>query len=159
MRRGRCLLLTLLTMIISGMTGCDSDDNLPIYGTYTMDELIYHSSLNPSTYDQTAKQLEDAQFIIKEKEFQVKTTERIYEITKPVYVTKKMNDELLTQFQFSVSNMIAVSDYKYKYQYEVYDDKDRTEYRLYLMDDELWLAVFTTTTEGEELVLELLRLK
>jgi hypothetical protein len=159
MRKGRCLLLTLLTMIISGMTGCDSDDNLPIYGTYTMDELIYHSSLNTATYDQTAEKLGDTQFVIKEKEFRVKSTESTYELTKPIYVTRKMNDELTEQFQSAVSNMLSLTDYKYKYQYEVYDDKERTEYRLYLMDDELWLAIYTTTTEGDELILDLLRLK
>ncbi len=159
MRNRRCLLLTLLTIIISGMTGCDSDDNLPIYGTYTMDELIYHSLLGASTYDQTVKLLGDARFIIKEKEFKIITAESTYEITKPVYETRKMKEELVNQFQAAVSNVIALAGYKYMYQYEVFDGKKRTDYRLYLMDDELWLAMNTTTSEGEEILLDLLRLK
>ncbi len=158
MRRGCCLLFTLL-ILISGMTGCDSDNNLPIYGTYTMDELIYHSSLNTSTYEQTNKLLGETQFVIKEKEFRIKKTDSTYEISKPSYVTRKMNDELMKQFQSAVSNMISVTDYKYKYQYEIYNDQERTEYRLFLMDDELWLAIYTDTAKGEELILDLMRLK
>ncbi len=159
MRKGRCLLLTLLTMIISGITGCDSDANLPIYGTYTMDELIYHSSLNTSTYDQTAEQLKDTKFIIKEKEFKILSSENTFELSKPSYVTRKMNDELTEQFQAAALNMISITEYKYKYQYDVYDDKERTEYRLYLMDDELWLAIYTTTVQGDEMLLDLLSLQ
>lgn len=159
MRKGSCLLLTLLTLITSGMIGCDSDDNLPIYGTYTMDELIYHSSLNTSSYDQTAEQLGDTQFIIKEKEFKIITSESTYEIAEPVYKTKKMEEELIEEFRAAALNMIAVTDYKYKYEYEIYDNKKKTDYRVYLMDDELWLAVYTVTVAGEEMILDLLSLK
>ncbi len=164
MQRGRYLLpmrrIWLLTLVVMiSMAGCDSDQNLPIYGTYTMDELIYHSSLNPETYEQKKTQLEGAQFIIKEKEFKVITPESTYENTKPSYETRKMEEELIDQFQKATSDMVAITDYKYKYQYEVYDDKAKTNYRIYLMDDELWIAAYTVTASGEETILDLIRLK
>lgn len=157
MYKGRCLLLVLFIMIL--LIGCDSDDNLPIYGEYTMDELIYHSSLNITSYEQRKEQLEETQFVIKEDQFQIITTEDTFELNAPTYVTKKMDEDLVEAFQTATSKLITLTDYKYKYQYDVYDNKSETDYRLYLLDDELWLASYTTTTEGTEVILDLFRLK
>jgi hypothetical protein len=145
-----------ILLLMSSFLSCDSDDNLPIYGEYHFHKMIYLSPLSSVSLELSKELRENTQYEISKDSFRVISDSDTYEIEDPTYETIKMNEEQVKVFHDSVLNSISLKDYKYKYQYDIYDKEgNKSNYRIYLMDDELWLASYLLTSSEEEYIFDI----
>jgi|GEM_PF-3560184 len=115
-----------------------------LYGLYLFDENLYTTPISsyfpPSKGIQLYYEISADSLVIIDKE---QDTTKEY----PAFYEKKAVDE--NTFNFSFSDMEGIPDisqYKDCYQYAVFTTGDSLEYKLYVMDDEVWIASFN----GEE---------
>jgi hypothetical protein len=72
-----------------------------------------------------------------------------------------MTDDMVRAFEESTMNQVSISDYKEKYRYTIYTgDNQKTGFRFYVLDNELWLASYAdNTADGSEITKDIWKLK
>lgn len=143
----KIILLALMFLFTNYFLGCSSDNNITISGKYGFDKIIYLSSLSSSTKDYMEKGMEGTAYKISKESFEIVNSESHYKISKPTYKREKMDDDLVQAFNDSVFGTVSISEYKEKYQYSIYNNQnDKTNFYLYSMNDELWIASYVDKT-------------
>jgi hypothetical protein len=152
-------LLALIFLFPNSLLGCSND--MKISGKYKFDEIIYLSYLSSSTKDYINKNMEGTVYTINKDSFEIVSSENHYEISKPIYKRKKMDDDLIQVFNDSILGTLSISEYKEKYQYSIYNKQNKKmNFYLYSMDDELWIASYTdNTTNNAEIIMSIYKLK
>jgi hypothetical protein len=123
-------ILAILLLLLIGMVACASNDEA-IYGYYQYDKTIYNNTL--SSYLMTKENAPD--YIITEDSFTILNTDGTQEKILTNFKKNKVDaNEFANLFQPG-SGMRYISDFQQRYQYIVNE-----VYRIYVMDNEIWLA-------------------
>ncbi len=131
-------------------------------GTFEFDRLLYLSLLSSSTFDYAESRMKAAKFTISDGVFRIDYPDSDdFSIRHPVYVRETMTDDMVRAFENSTMNTVSISEYTEKYRYTVYDDNgQKTNFRLYVLDGQVWLSSYTDNTAGKsEIVMQLWKLK
>lgn len=153
---------TTAAVLIPGTNDPFFGSNTEAAGTYGFDRLIYLSPVSSSTFDYAENRMKGVMFTIGTSLFQIDYPEGDdYTVKQPGYNVEMMTDEMVRAFEESTMNQVSISDYKEKYRYTIYTgDNQKTGFRLYVLDSELWLASYVDNTADEsEITKEIWKLK
>ena len=157
MKREIVILFTLLFIIMISVIFRKNN----IYGNYTFDDLIILSPLSSWTNDYYIEKNEETQYIIQKKYFKILFQDgQNFEIKNPLYKKEEMNEALINKFNTAVTNKISLKNYKEKYQITIYNINNENSihtFRLFLLDDEIWLALYYNI--DEDIIAEIVKLK
>lgn len=134
--------------------------------TYTFDKLIYLSLLSSRSFDYAEKQMSGIKCTVNNELFEIDypaaySMNSNYSVSQPVYQKEKMDLEMAKAFEESTMGKVSISDFKEKYRYTIYTkDKVKTNFHLYVLDDQVWLSSFAdNTADGSEITMYLCKLK
>jgi hypothetical protein len=153
------------TLIKTGESGTNDPffgSNMQATGTYGFDRLIYLSPLSSWTFDYAENRMKGVMFTIDTGLFQIDYPEGDdYTVKQPAYHAEKMTDDMVRAFEESTMNQVSISDYKEKYRYTIYTgDNQKTGFRFYVLDNELWLASYAdNTADGSEITKDIWKLR
>jgi hypothetical protein len=131
-------------------------------GSFEFDQLLYLSPLSSSTFDYAESQMNGTKFKISDDLFEIDYPNwDDFRIRRPVYAREAMTDDMIRTFENSMKGKVSISEYTRKYRYTIYMNGDhKTNYRLYALDDELWLSSYAdNTADKSEIVMNLWKLK
>lgn len=130
-------------------------------GTYGFDQLLYLSPLSSSTFDYAENQMKGTQFTIGKELFEIDFPKGDnYKLEDPVYTKAEMTADMIQAFENSTMGKVSISEYKEKYRYDIYTkDNQKTNYCIYIMDNQLWLASYAdNTADKSEITMNLWKL-
>lgn len=152
--------ILLLIFSINSLIGCGSK-NKEIYGTYTFDSPIYISSLSSTSIENIKEQNKQTKYRITQDVFEIISTDNKYKISNPKYDKKEMDESLIKEFNTAVFNAVSISEYKEKYKYTIYNEKNqKIKYYLYLMDSEIWIASYiNNNVSNTDIIYDIYKIK
>ena len=131
-------------------------------GSLEFDQLLYLSPLSSMTFGYAENMMKGTKYTISDDLFQIDyPNQDTFMIRQPVYIKETMTDEMIRAFENSTMETVSISEYTEKYRYTIYtSDNQKTNYRLYALDDELWLSSYAdNTADKSEIVMDLWKLK
>lgn len=143
----RKILFIIVTLLATLILGCNNTKRGEIYGKYKFNDVIYLSSLSSSSIDYIKDNMLKAEYNIEKDNFKIISNEVNYEISKPIYKKKKMNEDMEKAFSESVLNAVSIKSYKDKYQYTILNSENvKTNFYIYSLDDEVWIGYYVDNT-------------
>lgn len=156
----KLLLLTSLILLLVMSAGCDlnihitsNSKNLDsISGKYVYDAPIYISSLSSESGEYISENIKDMACNISKDTFEVyfkENRDHDFLIKNPKFKKEIMDADDEKDFNHAVYSAVSISSYKNKTQYIICDEHDnRILYRIYKLDDKIWLVSYSTTYVG-----------
>jgi beta-lactamase regulating signal transducer with metallopeptidase domain len=139
-----------------------SGENERTEATYGFEKLLYLSPLSSSMFEFAENRMKEAQCSIGADHFSIDNPKEKehYEVTNPIYVKSELTEKMAADFEESTFGKISVADYSVKQRYKIRTEGNKnTNYCLYVMDNELWLASYTdNTADGSEITMALWKL-
>jgi hypothetical protein len=150
MRRGFILLAVLVSLFFYSNSA-----KVNFYSKYTFEEVSYLSPLSSSTIDYINERMTGTKYTIEADLFKIDSEDSTVEIISPNYVKEEVQNGLLilTDVRTLIGNDV-------KYQYTIYNrDGKRTNWRLYVSSDNLWIASYVNNTaNGSEIIMSIYKL-
>lgn len=148
------ILIAILTSLV-GLFFYGNGAKRDFYSTYTFEEVSYLSPLSSSTIDYINGRMAGTKYIIEPDIFKIDSPDNMVEIISPNYVKEEIQNGLSDLFDVHTLNGTEI-----EYQYTIYNkDGKRTNWRLYVSTDNLWIASYVdNTANGSEIVMSIYKL-
>ena len=143
-------LLICIILIYTTMTGCKVAEDTKVefdYKLYQIENLKYLPVFSSSTSDYFLNKNLGVLFAVNEKRFSTDTTNAMAPSVQEVdyedviYVEENLGNAILTMGE-GIGN-IDLSLYNGKYCYKVMSNNEDTGFRIYSLDNEIWIAHFS----------------
>ncbi|BCN29481.1 hypothetical protein [Anaeromicropila herbilytica] len=122
---------------------CSRSYSSPILGVYTFDKVVYFPPFSSSSLDYIENRMKDTKCTIHKDIFRIDSSKEHVKLDHPSYEKKKMDKEMIHSLNKATFQLLSLSDYKNCYKYSISNNKkQKANYCLYVMDNELWLASF-----------------
>lgn len=131
-------------------------------GSFEFNELLYLSPLSSMTFDYAKNRMMGTKYTISDDGFMIDYPDGDdYVLPDPIYTKETMTDDMVRTFEHATMEKVSTSEYTQKYRYSIYtNDNRKTNFHLYVMDDELWLSSYAdNTADKSEIVMYLWKLK
>jgi hypothetical protein len=149
-----------IILFCSIAAGCNTSESTKAglkYGTYKIEKVKHLSIFSSSGPDYFLEQNSGVLFTVKEGSFSTDTTKSKapsvhkvnYENVK--YVEEKLNDVILTMGKDAGDiGKIDLSSYNEKLCYKVMSNSEDTGFRIYCLDNDVWIAYFSRIGEKKD---------
>ena len=143
-------LLICMILIYTNMAGCKVAENTKVelkYGTFHIEKVKYLPAFSSATPEYFLEKNLGVQFTVKEKNFIVDTVNATApsvhkeDYENVTYVEENIHNTILTMGE-SIGN-IDLSSYNEKSCYKVMSNSADTGFRIYYLDNEIWIAHFS----------------
>lgn len=143
-------LLICMILICTNMAGCKATENTKAelkYGNYQIEKVKYLAPFSSSTREYFLKKNVGVLFIVNEKGFSVDTANATSssvhkaDYENVIYIEENLHNVILTMGE-GVGN-IDLSSYNEKLCYKVMSNSEDTGFRIYCLDNEIWIAHFS----------------
>ncbi len=149
MKKATCLMICII-LFCTIATGCNTKENSKMelkYGTYKIEKVKHLPLYSSSTPDYFLEKNSGVLFIINDGSFSTDTAYAAapsvhkvnYENVK--YVEEDLNNAIFTMGKDM--GKIDLSSYNKKVCYKVTANSEDTGYRIYCLDDKVWIAYFS----------------
>lgn len=140
-------LLIVFVTVISLFTGCKSkpSQDYAFFGKYSANSIVYTMATNPGTVN-SSYDISAEKFVIYSSDKKVSV-----EIENPEYIESSIEG---TAIEIEYGE-IDISEFTSKKQYDIKDpEEDSSNYRVYILDDDLWFAAYdyNEAKEREEIM-------
>lgn len=147
-------MLTTVLFLLVFLSGCSRVNEQDFFGLYTFKEVSYLSPLSSATKDSVNKQMKGSKYTIKENLFKIESTGYTVEYSSPKYVKEEIPEES-TLF----SDVYSFLGKDVEYQYTIYNEyENKTMWRLYVSSDSVWIAKYSDTPGGSEIIMYIYKL-
>ncbi|HEX3029080.1 MAG TPA: hypothetical protein VHT34_07225 [Clostridia bacterium] len=149
MKKVTCLMICII-LFCTIAAGCNTEENIKLefkYGTYKIEKVKHLAVYSSSTPDYFLEKNSGVLFVIGDGYFSTDTsnaaTPSVYKVDyeNVKYVEESLNNSIFTRGKDT--GEIDLSSYNKKVCYKVINNSEDTGYRIYCLDDEVWIAYFS----------------